>query len=284
MTDRQHQLLVRGGTFAAIGPSGDISGVRGSGSPDGLFVRDGRHLSRWQLTADGAAPEVLTPAGPPGGDTAGRTGAGEGVARCVLVPRGGRLEPPAYTLFREQAVADSAFVETLRVVSNRAAPTTVRLALTVDADFTDQFELRADHRTYTKTGAVRSRSALEDGVRFGYRRGEWRSSTTVTAEPAPDAVEETGTGARRLVWALELAGHGTADLSLRVAARPHGAPGTPVPASPPTRRPNSPRAPRSSRGTSPCPPPGPVSPRRARGAWPTWPCSRCRPPARTASG
>ncbi|MFE4717544.1 glycogen debranching N-terminal domain-containing protein [Streptomyces sp. NPDC056728] len=232
MTDRQHQLLVRGGTFAAIGPSGDISGVRGSGSPDGLFVRDGRHLSRWQLTADGAAPEVLTPAGPPGGDTAGRTGAGEGVARCVLVPRGGRLEPPAYTLFREQAVADSAFVETLRVVSNRAAPTTVRLALTVDADFTDQFELRADHRTYTKTGAVRSRSALEDGVRFGYRRGEWRSSTTVTAEPAPDAVEETGTGARRLVWALELAGHGTADLSLRVAARPHGAPGTPVPASP----------------------------------------------------
>ncbi|MFB8273558.1 glycogen debranching N-terminal domain-containing protein [Streptomyces sp. NPDC055955] len=231
MTDRQRQLLVRGATFAAIGPSGDISGVRGSGSPDGLFVRDGRHLSRWQLTADGAAPEVLTPAGPPGGDTAGRT-VGEGVVRCVLVPRGGRLEPPAYTLFREQAVADSAFVETLRVVSNRPAPTTVRLALTVDADFSDQFELRADHRTYTKTGAVRSRAALEDGVRFGYRRGEWRSSTTVTAEPAPDAVEETGTGARRLVWALELAGHGTADLSLRVAARPHGTPTTPVPASP----------------------------------------------------
>ncbi|WP_432165072.1 amylo-alpha-1,6-glucosidase [Streptomyces sp. bgisy031] len=231
MTDRQRQLLVRGATFAAIGPSGDISGVRGSGSPDGLFVRDGRHLSRWQLTADGAAPEVLTPAGPPGGDTAGRT-VGEGVVRCVLVPRGGRLEPPAYTLFREQAVADSAFVETLRVVSNRPAPTTVRLALTVDADFSDQFELRADHRTYTKTGAVRSRAALEDGVRFGYRRGEWRSSTTVTAEPAPDAVEETGTGARRLIWALELAGHGTADLSLRVAARPHGTPTTPVPASP----------------------------------------------------
>ncbi|MEK0100687.1 glycogen debranching N-terminal domain-containing protein [Streptomyces sp. A475] len=231
MTDRQRQLLVRGATFAAIGPSGDISGVRGSGSPDGLFVRDGRHLSRWQLTADGAAPEVLTPAGPPGGDTTGRT-VGEGVVRCVLVPRGGRLEPPAYTLFREQAVADSAFVETLRVVSNRPAPTTVRLALTVDADFSDQFELRADHRTYTKTGAVRSRAALEDGVRFGDRRGEWRSSTTVTAEPAPDAVEETGTGARRLVWALELAGHGTADLSLRVAARPHGTPTTPVPASP----------------------------------------------------
>ncbi|MET8824731.1 glycogen debranching N-terminal domain-containing protein [Streptomyces sp. NPDC004610] len=209
MTDRHH-LLVYGGTFAAVDDSGDISGVRHGGSPEGLFVRDARHLSRWQLTVDGAVPEALAPVG--GGDT----------ARCVLVPRGGRTEPPACTLFREQAVAESAFVESLRVTSNRPVPVTVRLALTVDADFTDQFELRSDHRTYAKTGAVRRREILDDGVEFGYRRGEWRSSTTVTAEPAPDAVEETGTGARRLVWTLELPAHGTAELLLRVMARPHG--------------------------------------------------------------
>lgn len=211
MTDRQH-LLVRGGTFATVGDGGDISGVRGGGSPDGLFVRDARHLSRWQLTVDGAVPETLTPVAD--GDT----------ARCVLVPRGGRQEPPAYTLFREQAVADGALVESLRVTSNRPVPTTVRIAVTADADFTDQFELRSDHRTYSKIGAVRSRTVLDDGVEFGYRRGEWRSCTTVTSEPAPDGVEETGTGARRLVWALDLEPHGTAELALRVAARPHGAP------------------------------------------------------------
>ncbi|GHJ98729.1 amylo-alpha-1,6-glucosidase [Streptomyces sp. NPDC003753] len=220
MTDRHH-LLVCGGTFAAVSDSGDISGVRGAGSPSGLFVRDARHLSRWQLTVDGAVPETLTPVAD--GDT----------ARCVLVPRGGRQEPPAHTLFREQAVVDGAFVESLRVTSNRPVPTTVRVAVTVDADFTDQFELRSDHRTYTKTGAVRFRRVLEDGVEFGYRRGEWRSCTTVTAEPAPDGVEETGTGARRLVWTLELEPHGSAELSLRVAARPHGAVQAPVvPASP----------------------------------------------------
>jgi glycogen debranching enzyme len=101
-------------------------------------------------------------------------------------------------------------------------PTTVRLAVTADADFTDQFELRSDHRTYAKTGVVRSRQIMEDGVEFRYRRGEWRSCTTVTAEPAPDAVEETGTGARRLVWTLDLAPHGAAELTLRVMARPHG--------------------------------------------------------------
>ncbi|MFK0118479.1 glycogen debranching N-terminal domain-containing protein [Streptomyces sp. NPDC090994] len=209
MTER-HQLLVHGGTFAAVGDHGDISGVRGGGGPDGLFVRDARHLSRWQLTVDGAVPDALTPVA--GGDT----------ARCVLVPRGGRDEPPAYTVFREQAVGDGSFVEALRVTSNRPVPTTIHLAVTADADFADQFELRADHRTYAKPGAVRSREVLPHGVEFAYRRGEWRSVTTVTSEPAPDAVEETGTGARRLVWTLDLDPHGTAELVLRVVARPHG--------------------------------------------------------------
>ncbi|MEV5610168.1 glycogen debranching N-terminal domain-containing protein [Streptomyces sp. NPDC052225] len=217
------QLLVRAGTFASTDAAGGLTAVRGGSSLEGLFVRDARHLCRWQLTVDGAAPEVLTP----------MTYEDEGVARCVLVPRGGRQEPPAYTLFREQAVGDGSFVERLRVVSNRPLPTTVHLALTVDADFTDQFELRSDHRTYTKTGAVRGREVLDDGVEFTYTRGDWRSSTTVTGEPAPDAVEETGAGARRLVWALELASQGSAELTLRVVARPHGAEAPDsVPASP----------------------------------------------------
>lgn len=209
MTDRHH-LLVYGGTFAAVGDGGDISGVRAAGSPEGLFVRDARHLSRWQLTVDGAVPETLTPV------------ADADTARCVLVPRGGRNEPPAYTLFREQAVGDGSFIESLRVTSNRPVPTTIRIAVTADADFTDQFELRSDHRTYAKTGVIRSRQVLDHGVEFAYQRGEWRSLTTVTADPAPDGVEETGTGARRLIWTLALPPHGTTELTLRVMARPHG--------------------------------------------------------------
>ncbi|MYT73151.1 MULTISPECIES: glycogen debranching N-terminal domain-containing protein [unclassified Streptomyces] len=219
---RTAQLLIRGGTFAALDAGGGLSAVRGAVSSDGLFVRDARHLSRWQLTVDGSAPEVLTPLSYEDG----------GVARCVLVPRGGRQEPPAYTLFREQALGDGSLVELLRIVSNRPVPTTVRVALTVDADFADQFELRSDHRTYTKTGAVRTREALDDGVEFTYTRGDWRSSTTVTSDPAPEAVEETGTGARRLVWALELPAQGSAGLTLRVAALPSGGDPVPVPASP----------------------------------------------------
>ncbi|WP_030783665.1 glycogen debranching N-terminal domain-containing protein [Streptomyces sp. NRRL S-920] len=247
MSDR-HRLLVRGRTFAAVGAGGDISGVggvRGGGAgPDGLFVRDARHLSRWQLTVDGAVPEVLAPV-----DT---SEAGAGAARCVLVPRGGRQEPPAYTILREQAVSDGALVEALRVVSNRPVPTRVHIALTVDADFTDQFELRADHRTYAKQGAVRSRRPIHEeveggggdegregrrgaglaGVEFRYRRGEWRARTAVTADPGPDAVEETGGGARRLVWTLELEPHGSTEVALSAAAYPHESAGPRVPGSP----------------------------------------------------
>lgn len=267
MTDRQH-LLVHGGTFVAVGDGGDISGVRGGGgshsAPDGMFVRDARHLSRWQLTVDGAVPEALSPV--TDGDS----------ARCVLVPRGGRQEPPAHTLFREQAVTDGSFVESLRITSNRPVPTTVRVAVTADADFTDQFELRSDHRTYAKTGAVRSRQVLDDGVEFRYQRGEWRSCTTVTCEPAPDGVEETGTGARRLVWALDLEPHGSAELALRVAARPHGMPAPQVPPPRPPRTPDSSRWKGSSRRACRSRAAGPSWPRPVRGAWPTWPCSRYR--------
>ncbi|UGY91332.1 glycogen debranching N-terminal domain-containing protein [Streptomyces gobiensis] len=211
MTTAEHRLLVHSGTFAAVGPSGDITGARGL-SPDGLFLRDARHLSRWQLTVDGTTPTVLVPAsdGP--------------TASAVLTPAGSRAEPPAHTVFREQSVTAGALIERIRLTSNRAQADMARLALTVDADFADQFELRSDHRWYEKPGAVRTRETLPDGVEFGYRRREWYSRTVVTADPPPEAVEETGSGARRLVWDLELAPHGSVELALRVTAYPYGAP------------------------------------------------------------
>ncbi|AJE85754.1 amylo-alpha-1,6-glucosidase [Streptomyces albus] len=108
-------------------------------------------------------------------------------------------------------------------------PQRLRLELTADADFSDQFELRADLRTYAKPGAVRSREARPDGVRFGYRRGDWESATEVSATPAPDTVIHTGTGARRLVWSLALEPHAECELRLRVTALPHGGERAPGP-------------------------------------------------------
>ncbi|WP_052863094.1 amylo-alpha-1,6-glucosidase [Streptomyces niger] len=216
MTSTDQRVLVHDGTFAVLGPAGDVTGVRGT-APDGLFLRDARHLSRWQLTVDGAAPALLVPT------TAG--GATQPLT-SVLTPHGTRDEPPAYTVFREQAVFSGTLIERIRLTSNRGEATTATLEITADADFADQFELRADHRSYAKPHTVRTRETRADGVEFGYRRGPWHSRTTVTAQPRPDTVgKEPHDGrARVLHWRLELPPHGAAELRLRVTAHPHGAP------------------------------------------------------------
>ncbi|MGE6736543.1 glycogen debranching N-terminal domain-containing protein, partial [Streptomyces sp. NPDC059900] len=230
MTASDRVLLVRDGTFVSLGSDGAINGSAGA-SPDGLFLRDARHLSRWQLTVDGTAPAVLA-------------GASEGPrATCVLTPAGTRDEPPAYTVFREQAVDAGVFTERLRIVSNRPEAMTARLALRVDADFADQFELRSDHRTYPKPDAARTVDMTPRGVEFAYRRGDWHSRTSVVATPAPDeAAAETDSTECRLVWSVELAAHGQAEVNLRVEAHPSGAVPRPLPTAATDDRPDLPYA------------------------------------------
>ncbi|WEH40184.1 glycogen debranching N-terminal domain-containing protein [Streptomyces sp. AM 2-1-1] len=205
--------LVRAGMFAVLGADGRITGRRGA-SPDGLFRRDARHLSRWTLSVDGEVPGVLVPA------------AGEHVATCVLTPSGTRDEPPAYTVFREQALGDGFLTERVRLVGNRDEPVSAVLGLTVDADFADQFELRSDGRHYDKDEARHSSAPTPDGAVFAYERGDWISRTTVSACPAPDEVSPVGDAptARHLRWRVEVPAQGAAELLLTVAARPHGAP------------------------------------------------------------
>ncbi|MFF3438719.1 glycogen debranching N-terminal domain-containing protein [Streptosporangium sp. NPDC002721] len=256
------RLLVNSGTFAAMTAHGDIHGTRGTAT-DGLFARDARHLSRWLLTAADATPDPLStpapatlptpppllnapipatpanvsaPAAPPTPLTL-LTSSGDG---CVLTPAGTRDHPPAYTVFRRQAVAEGALTERIRLVSNSGEPIVVELELHVDADFADQFELRADHRAYDKPGARRTAHDTPDGVAFHYRRGEtWSSRTTVTAAPPPHrtrpADDSTGTG-RVLTWRLALPAHGTADLRLTALAVPHGTGEPTPPGSPDTVR------------------------------------------------
>jgi glycogen debranching enzyme len=214
-----HHLLVHDGTFAVVTDSGDITGVRGA-SPDGLFSRDARHLSKWRLELEGSPPELLVEAGQAGPDRP---------LASVLTPPGSRHEPPAYTVFREQAVADRSLAERIRLTSNRPVPTTARITLAVDSDFADQFELRSDHRTYDKTDAVRTAEALPDGVAFGYERtapgGEpqWHSRTVVTSLPAPDAVTDKASGtARTLEWRVVLPPHGNGEIILQACALPSG--------------------------------------------------------------
>ncbi|MGW7271740.1 amylo-alpha-1,6-glucosidase [Streptomyces sp. NPDC054864] len=215
--------LIHSGTFAVLGADGGLTG-RGGSSPDGFFHRDARHVSRWTLTVDGTTPLVLTPS------------AGETSAQCVLTPPGTRDEPPAYTVFREQALAPGFLTERIQLVNNRPSPTAAVLGLTVDADFADQLELWSDKRDYAKDGARRTAAVLPDGVAFVYERADWVARTTVSATPAPTAVRleeplesSRADTAHRLEWHIDLPAHGSAQLLLSAAAH---APGAPEPAAP----------------------------------------------------
>lgn len=209
--------LVRDATFVHLDADGSITGTRGA-TPDGLFVRDGRHLSRWQLTVDDSAPVVLSP----------HTPTGEGTGECVLTPEGTRDAPPAYTVLRRQAVTAGAFTDVLRLVSNSPDPLVAEVVLSVDADFADTFELRADDRHYPKPDAVHRAHRMDTGLEFTYRRADWSTRTTVSADPAPDAVHTDGDGPHTLSWRLALEPHGTAELHLAVTAHPHGEPQLPL--------------------------------------------------------
>ncbi|WP_432096865.1 amylo-alpha-1,6-glucosidase [Streptomyces sp. bgisy100] len=225
-----HHLLVHDGTFAVVTDSGDITGARGA-SPDGLFSRDARHLSRWQLTVDGAPPEVLVAAAQAGPDRP---------LAAVLTPPAAPAEPAACTVRREQAVADRSLAERIRLTSNRPEPVTARITLTVDADFADQFELRSDRHRYDKADAVRSADASPDGVTFGYERTApagrpaWHSRTVIRAIPAPDTVARTAGGtAHTLEWRVELPPHGSGQITLQAWAVPSGTGEEPPPIEPP---------------------------------------------------
>ncbi|MEU6491782.1 glycogen debranching N-terminal domain-containing protein [Streptomyces sp. NPDC046984] len=218
MTAGDHPVqLVRDATFARLDAGAGISGTRGT-TPDGLFLKDARHLSRWQLTVDGASPVALVPAEATTDDT----------AECVLTPQGTRDNPPAYTVFRRQTLTAGTLTERLRLVSNLPHPVTARIDLTVDADFADLFELRADDRHYSKPDAQYTTRTTPDGLHFDYHRADWHSRTTLTCHPAPDAVD-TGQGAaqstaRTLTWHLPLDEHDESELQLTVRAQPHGLP------------------------------------------------------------
>ncbi|MEV6654058.1 glycogen debranching N-terminal domain-containing protein [Streptomyces sp. NPDC051219] len=210
------QLLLHAGTFAATSTGGDITGTRGT-SPDGLFTRDTRHLSAWTLTVDGQAPTVLVPARE------------EGDSAAVLTAAGTRDEPSAWTMFRRQALFHGRLVEHIRITANTGHDAVLTVRLDADADFADQFELRSDHRRYEKAGAHRTVEALPDGVAFHYHRDDWHARTTVTADPAPRVTSAPDLTRTTLTWNVELPAHGSADLTLRVSAEPHGAPAAPPP-------------------------------------------------------
>ncbi|MGZ4596366.1 MAG: amylo-alpha-1,6-glucosidase [Actinomycetes bacterium] len=192
--------LVEGAAFCVGGLTGDIAPEL----PGGLFFRDTRVLSRWQLLVDDQPPEALAtvPAEPFATTFVGRA-----------MPRAGRADSTLLVL-RHRYVGNG-MREDLVLRNLSGQPAACTLTLTVDADFADLFEVkesrvrvRGEHVVHAGAdGLCFERRTREDvrGTRVhgeGWAasadrtltvdvvvpaRGEW--SSTLQVHPSLDGVE-----------------------------------------------------------------------------------------------
>src|SRR5262249_43330619 len=171
MSDNSISIL-DGSTFLVSSLNGDIDAR--PDQPQGLFFKDMRHLSRWTLTINGTALDVLS------------TDSLEYYyAQHFCVPPTGTIyKNPTLSIVRRRFVGNG-FVEQLTVLNHGAEEEKVELCLEFGADFCDLFEVKD---ALTKKGkyyqAARNRRQV-----LGYKREDFVRETLIKSTVSP--TEET---------------------------------------------------------------------------------------------
>ena len=159
--------ILDGSTFVVSDPDGDIDAT--GGEPTGLFFRDMRHLSRWQLLMNGRALDLLS------SDTAGYDSALFFLAEAT----GTIYRNPTLSLVRSRTVGDGMH-ERLEVLNHATDPVRVELSVVFDADFADVFEVKDKQ---PKRGHVQRRLD-RDGLTLVYQREDFVRQTVIVASGA----------------------------------------------------------------------------------------------------
>ena len=121
--------ILDGSTFLVSSENGDIDAE--PDQPQGLFYKDMRHLSKWKLTVEGRALEVLS------------ADASEYYyAQHFCVPPTGTIyKNPTISVIRRRFVGDG-FVEDLLVLNHGTKVEEINLRLDIGSDFADLFEVK----------------------------------------------------------------------------------------------------------------------------------------------
>ncbi|MGH9045314.1 MAG: amylo-alpha-1,6-glucosidase [Acidimicrobiales bacterium] len=159
--------IVEGSSFCISERTGDIS----AGGSHGLFCRDNRFLSRWKLEVDGRSAQPLTVerTAPFAASFTARQPPHEGLADSTLL------------VVRRRYVGNG-MREDITIGNLGSEATTLRVTLSVDADFADLFAVK-EGRAHDGDGVERSvkQGCLELSLSEG---GEGRAVTILaTGEP-----------------------------------------------------------------------------------------------------
>ena len=161
-----------GSTFLVSNPNGDIDAK--PDVPEGLFFKDTRHLSKWTLTVNGLALDVLS------------TDSIEYYyAQHFCVPPTGTIyKNPTLSVIRRRFVGNG-FVEDVTVLNHSSDVQNVELRLDFGADFCDLFEVK---------DALKKKGSYYQATRsgrqvLGYKREDFVRETLVRSTVTP--TEET---------------------------------------------------------------------------------------------
>jgi glycogen debranching enzyme len=155
-----------------------VSDLIGDAGPDpdqvlGLFHRDMRHLSRWQLAIDGGRLETLS---------IGTSGYPS--ATFFLAGPGSVYDNPTVSVIRERTLGrDSGddLHEKLTVINSGREEIVIELSMNFDADFADLFEVKS--KQLIKERIISRRVSGQD-VELIYRREDFERRTIVHADGA----------------------------------------------------------------------------------------------------
>jgi glycogen debranching enzyme len=118
-----------GSTFLVSNPNGDVDAR--PDQPEGLFFKDTRHLSKWTLTIDGIALDVLST------DSIEYYYA----QHFCIPPTGTIYKNPTLSLVRRRFVGNG-FVEELTVLNHGSEVENIELRVDFGSDFCDLFEVK----------------------------------------------------------------------------------------------------------------------------------------------
>ncbi len=193
--------LIEGSTFCISEAGGDIL----PGRPQGLFVRDTRMLSRWELTVDGLPPQPLTVQQdqPYAATFLGR-----------MPPRGGKADSTVLVV-RSRYVGDG-MREDVTIRNTASQPRRCALMLTAEADFADLFEVKGR----AKPRAAATTSSADAALVISSGRRERRQELQITGDENPAISDGT------LRWSLSVPGHAERTVSVEVVPVDDGTPMT----------------------------------------------------------
>jgi glycogen debranching enzyme len=193
--------LIEGSSFCISEPGGDILPDR----QQGLFVRDTRVLSRWQLTVDGQEPQPLA------------VQHGEPYAATFLArmpPRAGKADSTLLVV-RRRYVGDG-MREDITVRNTAARTARCQLELAADADFADLFEVKGR----AKPRAAASVHAADSALVITSGRRDRRQELVIDGDGEPVVADGS------LRWRLTIPGHGERTVSIEFVPVNDGVPMT----------------------------------------------------------